>query len=112
MKTNKYCLFSGRHELPENEGALFSSFDFETYKGVKTPLYDEMFSHLNNNETCYLYVTGLTPALCEVLSRFSFLKTEVLNDLAYGYANELKPVGRLVLLHYNAVTSTYKEVEF
>ena len=59
-----FTLFEGRHELPTNEGALFSSFDFETKRGIKTPLFDEFV----NSHTPKLIVTGLTPALIEVLS--------------------------------------------
>jgi len=63
MTTTKiYSLFSGRHELLANEGLIFSGFDFNSFKVIKTDLYDEQ---LNNGG--YLLVTGLTPALIEFL---------------------------------------------
>jgi hypothetical protein len=92
MKT--YSLFSGRHELPENEGALFNSFDFVSFKGNKTELYNKAKEELRNEKEVSLIVTGLTPALTEFLSETKNLK------------------GKLFLLHFNAETKTYVSVLF
>ena len=81
-----FCLFEGRHELPTNKGAIFSSFDFGTMRGEKTMNYDLLLK--NGGQ---LYVTGLTPALTQFLSDFT------------NQSN--KPT--LVLLHFNNSTKQY-----
>lgn len=89
----KYCLFSGRHELPENEGAIFEEFNFSSYKGVRTKLFDQAVSALRSNKKVILYVTGLTPGLTEFLS-------------------ETKQYQTLVLMHYNSQTREYIAKKF
>ena len=80
-----YCLFSGRHEMPENSGELFSGFDFDTMSGVKTDNYETAMA-----SGCFnLYVTGLTPAALQVVM-------------------EAKEKGVTIrLLHYNRDTGGY-----
>jgi hypothetical protein len=90
---NMYSLFEGRHELPFNKGAIFSSFSFDKREGVKTSLYNELL-----NEGGMLIVTGLTPALTEFLSEFS-------NSVNFKK-------NKLTLLHFDSNTKTYWEQSF
>ena len=101
----KVCLFEGRHELPENEGALYKSFNFNTWKGIIAD--KELFEKAvlcatncyNNNEWLQLYVTGLTPALTD------FIKTVYRNaELWYE-----RVIVNLTLLHFNRETGKYWE---
>lgn len=89
-----YCLFSGRHDLPENQGALFDSFDFENFVPVGTEKLDEAINHLEKGETIALYVTGLTPALTYLLSKIR------------------KYEGKIILLHYDKEKQAYVEQLF
>lgn len=91
MEPNVYSLFDNRHTLPDNSGSLFSDFDFKTFKGVKTELYYEALKKLQNGETIYIYVTGLTPAITE----FLFDAIRIVD----------KP--KIVLLHYNKEINEY-----
>ncbi len=100
-------LFEGRHELPTNEGAICSDFDFSTFKAVRTELWEKCIDRLYK-DTVKLIVTGLTPALCE------FLVEAVNNNSSFhtGYQiGEYKdcPTGSLILLHYDSVTKDYWE---
>lgn len=89
----KYSLFEGRHKLPDNEGALFSDFNFVSFEGVKTEKYHLALLNLVKGIKVVLYVTGLTPALTE------FIK-DAFDNKAEGY-------GSLVLMHYNSKTEKY-----
>lgn len=89
-----YCLFSGRHDIPENEGALFDSFNFENFVPIGTEKLDEVINHLKKGETVALYVTGLTPALTYFLSKIR------------------KYEGRIILLHYDKERQTYVDQIF
>ena len=94
MTTIKVCLFDGRHDLPENAGAIIQSFDFETMKPEYSELFNEQIFPLffSKEKFCVeLYVTGLTPALTDVIREFAM--AECLNSL--------------VLLHFNHATSDY-----
>jgi glutamine amidotransferase-like uncharacterized protein len=86
MKT--YCLFEGRHELPSNSGPLFSAFDFESRKGVRTDNFSSAIQALEDGEEVAVLVTGLTPALAE----FIF---------------ECPQGAKLTLLHFDANTKQY-----
>ena len=88
-----YCLFLGRHELPQNEGPIYSSWDFEKNTGVRTPLFNELVR--NGGQ---LLVTGLTPALTEFLISFNL----------YWSSTFLLPP-KLILLHYDSKTCEYWE---
>jgi len=95
MKT--YSLFEGRHELPENQGAICTSFDFTTNKVVKSPLWDEAIEACRRGENVELYVTGLTPAL-----------TQFIGHSWSAYHNMWADGGiNLTLLHYNSQTGEY-----
>lgn len=97
MTTNnlkKYCLFAGRHELPANEGALFSDFNFENFTPVPTQKYFEAMEEVKRGNSVSVYVTGLTPALTHFLSEVRDYK------------------GKVHLLHYNSQTKEYMEQEF
>lgn len=85
---NYYCLFQGRHQLPPNEGALFASFDFSTFTGVKTPLYKAALEDLRKGLEVLVYVTGLTPAL-----------TEFLSDASLAIAKNIH--AKLILAHHD-----------
>jgi hypothetical protein len=88
-----YCLFEGRHELPENEGALFLEFDFETFRGIKTNNYFEALKEIARGQQVTVLVTGLTPAL-----------TEFISDAIHVNVNQ----GSLILLHYNSEKKKYQ----
>ena len=94
MKKKYYSLFEGRHELPENEGAVFSEFDFETF----TPKFTEVGCWViaGRNTEHNVYVTGLTPALCFLIEKFVEInKFQKLNS-------------KLVLWHYDRDTNSYR----
>jgi hypothetical protein len=103
-----YCLFEGRHDLPSNQGAIFSSFDFSTFTGVKTPLYKEL---MNNGGK--LLVTGLTPALTSFLAQWT-TRWYCPNHLIAHEANMSSDViiPTLVLLHFDNSSKTYVEQYF
>ena len=104
MKT--YTLFEGRHELPSNEGAIFSSFDFDTKKGVETPLYWEAMS-ASIKGGIKLIVTGLTPALTQ------FLRSVKLSAVNSHDCNEEDDTSaNVTLLHYDRETNSYWEQAF
>lgn len=86
----KYCLFEDRHDLPENEGAICSSFDFTINKTHKFPRWFNLLF-----EGGYLYVTD-SPALTE------FLK----DCIEHGTRS------KIILLHYNNNTKEYFEQVF
>lgn len=90
-----FCLFEGRHNLPPNEGPLYSSFDFDTYKAVPTPNLERVINLLISNQQVRIYVTGLTPAL-----------TQFLSDIKQ-YAG-----GNLSLMHYDKEKDTFIEKGF
>jgi hypothetical protein len=84
-----YCLFQGRHELPENNGAICSDFDFKSFEVVKSPLWDEALSEISEGKEVSILVTGLTPALVQFL-------------------NECE--GEVTLLHYdNSIRGYHKQ---
>lgn len=85
----KYCLFSGRHELPENEGPLFLDFDFQKFQPLASEKYFEALEELEKGNSVAVFVTGLTPALTHFLSEVRELR------------------GRVVLLHYNSQKKEY-----
>jgi hypothetical protein len=85
MKNLVFCLFEGRHKLPENQGAIYSDFDFQKMK-AKSKLATLTHGHPDSKQSwltvedeivnafkkgeCDLtvYVTGLTPALTQLIS--------------------------------------------
>jgi len=110
MKKLTFCLFENRHELPKNQGAIYSDFDFNTMK-AKSKLMTPIHGHLDWKQSgmtvedflsisfkkgdCDLsvYVTGLTPALTQLISKLLPL------------ADKGKNVFRL--MHYNRETNSY-----
>ena len=98
VTTTTFCLFDGRHELPANSGAIFSSFDFSTNRGVRTIDFEKLIGLLDNNNSVDLIVTGLTPALVEIL-------IEVTQRVTLGIMEE--PLAEFNLLHYNPNTKDY-----
>jgi len=94
MKKQTYCLFAGRHELPENSGAICEKFNFETFQVEKSPLWKEAAICQN----CEIIVTGLTAALTQFISEW------VNVNIRDNYASREKS---LALLHYNAETREY-----
>lgn len=97
MKKRTFCLFEGRHPLPENEGALCSDFDFAEFSPVKSPLWDEALKEIAEGDPIQIIVTGLTPALT------TFLKDVASIDDGALISNS----GYLTLLHYNSQTGEY-----
>ena len=92
----RYSLFDGRHELPENVGAICSGFNFSTFTVEKTELWDKA---LYDND-CEIIVTGLTPALTQFISEYVF-QTD-------GFYNRREIYTlRLTLLHFNSATKEY-----
>jgi len=104
MKT--YSLFKGRHDLPSNEGAICSEFDFNTSSVVK----NEINWNALLNEGGKLIVTGLTPALVEFLTAWKYKWYMHTADMYAQYQGENCP--RLILLHYNNVTLNYWEQNY
>lgn len=96
----KYALFSGRHDLPQNLGAIVSEFNFGTFKCVPTPLWDDALDTLLKGQPVTIYVTGLTPALTE------FLFVCMAHAMMHGQ------FGRLILAHYDRESNTYREQNF
>ena len=94
-KINIFSLFTGRHPLPENKGAICSDFDFDRFRAVRSSLWSEALHKLKDGQEVRLIVTGLTPALTEFLS-------EAFKENASG---------KLILLHYNSSTQQYVEQE-
>lgn len=91
-KILKYCLFEGRHPIPGNPLPLYEDFDFEEYFPITSKNFFKMFEELEDEYTSVeVYVTGLTPALTDLI--FSMVRSKVLD--------------RLTLLHYNRETNTY-----
>jgi hypothetical protein len=96
MTTSKtFCLFDGRHPLPTNLGAIYTTFDFDTFSGIKTPCYFDAIDSIKSGMDVSIIVTGLTPALT------GFISDAI--DAAKGN-NYLSTV---TLLHYNNVTADY-----
>jgi hypothetical protein len=109
----KVALFD-RHSLPENDGAICTGFDFESFSAVKSPLWDTCIDYLTEFENNYdhreleVIVTGLTPALTQFLAELTqkFMEKTYEGVWLAGYSRKLK------LLHFNAVTSQYVTQEF
>ena len=110
------ALFEGRHELPANEGAICSFFDFDSFRAIRTPLWEKCLETLRNGGEVKLYVTGLTPALSEFLKEVMKIATSyyIQFESAYYDPNEPEPdpLGRLVLLQYNKEKNEYEEQIF
>ena len=88
-----FSLFEGRHELPVNEGAVCSGFDFAKFKSERTDNWQKLLVAIDEEwEDVLLIVTGLTPALTELLGE--------IGQMSHRKAH-------FFLLHYNAATSSY-----
>ena len=96
-ETVDFCLFEGRHNLPFNEGPLYSSFDFTTYRAEPTPNLNRVVNLLNDHQKVRVYVTGLTPALTQFLSEVRW---------------HINATGDLTLMHYNKETDSYCQQDF
>ena len=104
MENITYTLFEGRHDLPENLGAICSGFDFKAKNAVKTHhwvdalnffcLKTEQISSARQIAAAELrlIVTGLTPALTEFICECAKRK-------------HLHP--KLILCHYDKETDSY-----
>mgnify|MGYP003527289480 FL=1 len=91
QKTKTYCLFEGRHELPQNSGAIFSAFDFMNFAPIPNVwMYEDFMQQIKAGEVVRLIVTGLTPALTYILAR-------VPKDC------------KLILMHYDSSRECYQE---
>lgn len=94
-------MFEGRHALPDNEGALFSSFDFILGKAERTSLYNDVLDCIYKGERVGVYVTGLTPALTQFISDAYYAHMMHWNDVGMN--------GIITLYHYDSVSGTYWE---
>jgi hypothetical protein len=104
-----YSLFTGRHDLPDNSGAICESFDFTTNKAIKTPLWNELKENGGK-----LIVTGLTPALTEFLSDYTSFNYVPVDDVyhnARDFDADYNHAG-LILLHYDKNSNSYWEQKF
>lgn len=97
MKT--YCLFEGRHELPQNEGAICTSFDFTTNTVVKSELWNQALENMGPNPV-KIYVTGLTPGITQFISEAICYQVKHYGEYLHGW---------IILLHYNSSTGEYWE---
>lgn len=99
----KYALFEGRHQLPENEGAICQSFDFVSKSVVKTELWDKAI----DDKECMLLVTGLTPALTQFISEYKSRNTYAIIGRSPEYPDGLTDCPVITLLHFDSATNTY-----
>lgn len=90
-----YCLFTGRHELPVNEGPIFESWDFQNNLGKPTKNYFKLLEQGGE-----LLVTGLTPALTDFLSTYVEMWRQE------------KDAPKLTLRHYDTQSGKYWAQEF
>ncbi len=97
-ETVDFCLFEGRHNLPPNEGPLYKSFDFGTYRAEPTPNVERVITLLTHHQKVRVYVTGFTPALTQFLSEVR------------PYVNLQK--GGLTLMHYDKELNSYFQQDF
>ncbi|MDR1101000.1 MAG: hypothetical protein LBL34_01365 [Clostridiales bacterium] len=89
-----YCLFEGRHELPQNNGVVFNAVvNPADIAGIEAQASDFVAKLGDDVDGITVYVTGLT------VGTVSLIK---------ACAN--KGVG-LTLLHYNAATGEYMPQE-
>lgn len=90
----EYCLFEGRHEIPNNPPSIFKSFDFNKFEGIyNLETYKKLVSHFIKGESIKVYVTGLTPALIELLKLRDSISVQ----------------GNITLLHFDRESNSYKE---
>ena len=110
MKNEKeiktFCLFDGRHELPENSGAIASGFDFETKKPIKTALWYAALMALTKGG-CRIIVTGLTPVLTDFI-REAVGVTHYRGSDVYA-KHDTSRSESLVLLHFDSQKKEYWE---
>lgn len=100
-----YSLFSGRHELPENQGAICQAFDFDSKTVIKTELWDKALQ----DQSCRLYVTGLTPALTQFIAEYKERNTMAYSGISAGYPMGICMCPSITLLHYDNATGAYWE---
>lgn len=107
-----YSLFEGRHDLPQNLGAICTSFDFTTKEVVKSQFWDEAVK----TPKLTLIVTGLTPALTEfIFARMKHIlaKEYMRAEDAYMYSVESYEHAQCsyetTLLHYDNTSKEYWE---
>lgn len=97
LEPRVFSLFEGRHKLPDNEGALCSGFDFETFQAIPTDCWGRALQTLSEGNDVKIYVTGLTPALTQFLSHVQ---------------RYMWKAGDVILLHFNSQTGEYVEQVF
>ena len=100
-----YCLFAGRHELPQNIGAICTDFDFSTMQTVQSDLWEQSLQDIIDGKNVEILVTGITPALTEYLSAVLSIR-----NAANNYGIDL--LGTLSLLHFNNATKEYVPQKF
>lgn len=98
VKPVRYSLFDGRHDLPDNEGAICDGFNFETFSPVYTAKKTGMMNKFSDGKKIELLVTGLTPALTAILSEFVSKKD------AFS--------GEVYLLHFDKNANKYVKQQF
>jgi len=106
--TKTYVLFAAQHEVPQNDGALCSDFDFVNFSVVKTENWEAALKFLHKSDSeVKIIVTGLTPALTEFI-------TAAVKKCNYGEVVDTNycdvyQLGRLVLLHWDKSNNDYRE---
>jgi hypothetical protein len=112
---NTFVLFTARHDVPNNSGALCELFDFTTFKAIKTANWQIALELIKADKSVAIIVTGLTPALTEFISDCYQAALYTTRDAAIGgqWYGDATFQGHLSLLHYNKDTMSYvKQVIF
>lgn len=105
------CLFGGRHDLPENQGAMCIDFNFQTMIPTWSTLAIKIFSTFlkeesENREDVLIYCTGLTPAAISLAMKFRDMSQYV--DEKYHEGDRWYH-GKVSFMHYNRETGQYVE---
>lgn len=115
-----FVLFTARHDVPINEGALCESFDFTVFEAIKTANWQIALNSMRNGSTIKVIVTGLTPTITEFITNAikwcSYSTCDAWEAEYVSQALEPKAVncpvkynGHLILMHFNKDTSSYVE---
>lgn len=91
-----YCMYANRHDLPENEGAIFDN-SVNPFEPIKNVNYETSLKALKEGADVHLYVTGATPSL------IVFLQDVV---------NLQDKKGSLYLLQFNKDINDYFKTKF
>jgi predicted nucleic acid-binding protein len=94
MQSNYFCLFSARHELPNNPLPLFQfakAYNIANMTQHRTLHFENAINQLRNGLHIKVYVTGFSPALIDFLyAAIAFQK-------------------QIIFLHYDSHANCYIE---